>query len=534
MILRKPYAFLIKHFKLIHLIIFALTAYIVYVSGSLLTFYNEYIANNYAVESVLDSTRYFNLFIFLAFIILIAIYVTILFLFNSKKRRTLYTVIATIYYIVLLILFFSNYGILTEMRFAGVESATVRITADIVKIFYYPQLVFLVYAFITGIGFDIKTFTFNNFENQFLIDEEDDEEISIDVNLPDYVVKRNVNKSIREGKYYVLENSLIFKVLGCGVLIYLLISFIINIEVYNKTRSFKETFNYNNFALNFKESYVSNLGYDGEIITEDKYYLAVVVNIKNISTKLSSFETSNISLEIGNKIIKPINDMSGRFYDMGKPYYENMIVPQESEDYVLTFALDKKDLKSSYKIRLNNGFVFEDSKIFAKYVYLNANPEVDNNIKEHKKKSLTEVVKFNKSNLLDTTLVVNDYKIDKNYDYSYKFSSGDKKYTLYNSINIDPSKDSHKTLLILDGKLKVDKDSLVFVNGNVDSFYQNMVTVRYEKNGEVRESVVENVTPNDLKGKIVLKVDTDVTKSPIVELLINSRNDLYTIIFKND
>ena len=45
MILRKPYAFLIRHFKLIHLILTVLLAYILYKTNKLLSFFNQYLSS---------------------------------------------------------------------------------------------------------------------------------------------------------------------------------------------------------------------------------------------------------------------------------------------------------------------------------------------------------------------------------------------------------------------------------------------------------------------------------------------------------
>lgn len=42
MILRKPYAFFIKHFKLIHIILAVLACYSIYRTKLLLDFFNEY------------------------------------------------------------------------------------------------------------------------------------------------------------------------------------------------------------------------------------------------------------------------------------------------------------------------------------------------------------------------------------------------------------------------------------------------------------------------------------------------------------
>ena len=73
MILRKPYAFFIKHFKLIHIILTILIAYLIYRTGLLLSFFNEYISTG---KSVIDQDltgNLFNLYMFIVpFLIILA------------------------------------------------------------------------------------------------------------------------------------------------------------------------------------------------------------------------------------------------------------------------------------------------------------------------------------------------------------------------------------------------------------------------------------------------------------------------------
>ena len=63
MILRRPYAFLIKHFRLIHLILFILFAYITLKANNILSFFKEYINVNGNIEVI--ASNYINSLIFL-------------------------------------------------------------------------------------------------------------------------------------------------------------------------------------------------------------------------------------------------------------------------------------------------------------------------------------------------------------------------------------------------------------------------------------------------------------------------------------
>ena len=78
MILRRPYAFLIKHFRFIHLILFSLMVYITVMANNILKFFTEYITNNGNIEVI--AANYINSFIIIS-ILLIIILVFIVMLF---------------------------------------------------------------------------------------------------------------------------------------------------------------------------------------------------------------------------------------------------------------------------------------------------------------------------------------------------------------------------------------------------------------------------------------------------------------------
>ena len=47
MIIKKPYAFIIKHFRLIHLLLLIPMFYLVTQTKEIITFFSEYVANDY-------------------------------------------------------------------------------------------------------------------------------------------------------------------------------------------------------------------------------------------------------------------------------------------------------------------------------------------------------------------------------------------------------------------------------------------------------------------------------------------------------
>ena len=85
MILRKPYAFLIKKFKIIHLILSLLMIYVAYKINSILNFIYDYI-NNIANVNIASSYINFILFLAVVFIIIISLILYILMRYKKKPK----------------------------------------------------------------------------------------------------------------------------------------------------------------------------------------------------------------------------------------------------------------------------------------------------------------------------------------------------------------------------------------------------------------------------------------------------------------
>ena len=60
MILKKPYKFLIKHFRMIHLILAIMSGYLLAKTNNILGFFNEYLNNNETLIGTGTVSEYFN------------------------------------------------------------------------------------------------------------------------------------------------------------------------------------------------------------------------------------------------------------------------------------------------------------------------------------------------------------------------------------------------------------------------------------------------------------------------------------------
>jgi len=178
MILRKPYAFLIKNFKKIHIIIFLLWFFIYLKVNNMLSFIKEYLqfgTYNASIESFSSKTG----FLFYLAIILIIISSILLLLLLKKKEKPwkIYLLYIGEYLflltgVILVSRYFSTYSLETTL-------SGVLIYRDILNISKYLQFVILVLLIIRIFGLDIKKFNFTSDEEYLELSSEDKEEFEL-------------------------------------------------------------------------------------------------------------------------------------------------------------------------------------------------------------------------------------------------------------------------------------------------------------------------------------------------------------------
>ena len=255
MILRRPYAFLIKHFRLIHLILFILFAYITLKANNILSFFKEYINVNGNIEVI--ASNYINSLIFISIILIIALSVTIYFLMRYKnKPRTLYiiSILISILSVIAFIYLYSNIKVLETTAMSG---KAIRILRDISGFNFWGLLIISIPILIRGLGFDIKKFNFTKDIADLKLEEKDREEVEVNVDLSANNIQRTGRKIGRELKYYYIENKLFINIILGIVAIILIIMFPFNKFVINRNLNEKETLNTSYFNLQVQDSYIS-------------------------------------------------------------------------------------------------------------------------------------------------------------------------------------------------------------------------------------------------------------------------------------
>ena len=533
MILKKPYGFLIKHFKLVHIVITLLLIFVTYKCFSIYSFLNDYINNKYTVSATGGfGSTYVPFILFIVVLFIIVIYLLIASLFKNKKKPSKYYEFSSLYFIILFILLFVVRTILVGMEDTLIEAKLARIYRDISLMTLLPIFPVILISFVRALGFNVKKFDFEKELKEIKLEEEDSEEVEITFNYEGYKIIRILRRFIREFKYYFKENKYIVITI-CSIVIlifgYLIVS---NISKdYDNYYKEDNLFYYNGLNIKVIDSIVTNLDYKGDII-DNSYYIVLQTYIENTSNIKVDFKYDNFKLILNDNYLYPENNIGNYFVDYGVPLYGSSISKSSNGIYTLIYKIDKKDIKSSYKLSLYKGTVSTKEGPLDTFNYIKINPVLVDSRSIVGNYEVGDKVDLSDSNMLNTSIKVNSVDINTKYEYDYQvcLSTEDcRQFKDYIS-----SSNSNKTLLIMKTDYKLDKSSpYKNTSSSFSTFLSNFGRIRYlNSNNEYEYSELVNVTPTKLKNTFVFEVNNNFTSSEEVYLSITVRNKEYLVCLK--
>ena len=349
MIIRKPYAFLIKNFKKIHIVMLILSLFVAYKLIDTNNFVNNFMRLGIYDLYADPVTRHITTLMMISIIVLIAGCAALIFLLLHKNKPWKAYLIPLIVYISLFFIltiiksFFKTYTM-------DVETTDLRFSRDVLMMFVVGQLPAIAIFVIRTFGLDIGKFNFNMDEEFLELSEEDREEIEVSIDVDVNTFKRLYRKTLRNLEYFYKEHTLITRVI-VGLIV---VIFIFNIYtfVFIKNRVYKEgsNYNYNGFTVNVNNSYFTDKSYNGEVISDTSNFVILDMSIKNNSDEARNFNISNFHLKAGTKdFVTTETTYSKEFSDLGNTYSNvKKIGKQSSLNYIVVYKVDRDIDKSRF------------------------------------------------------------------------------------------------------------------------------------------------------------------------------------------
>lgn len=538
MILRKPYAFLIKHFRLIHTVLSICMIYLLYKSYTIYKFLNDFVSSGSLTIDYNTTDKLFNLYMFLIpWIVIVIIVILLVVMFRKNKPKGFYFINIIIYASTIGIYNYL-YNTISYMQVNIIASKDAKLAMDIAFIVTIAQLIGTIISIIRSLGLDLKKFDFGKDLLELDIADEDNEEFEVSVNIDADSIKRKFKKKLRYAKYTYVENrtiinSAIFIIIATiGFIVYL------NMSVYNVHYDEGQMFSTTDYALSINKSYITTKDSKGNnIVDKDKALLVLDINVKNYGNT-DKINLAKSEVKLNDEIYYPTTKYSNSLMDLGESYI-NQNLDLNLERYILTYEIPMEQVNKKIYFRYLNGFNAKSSSLKPTYIRVKLSPiNLDSKVTSTNI-SLNEIVIMNDKTLGNTSVTINNLEVKKEFinDYNFCLTRND----CYKSIEyIKPTLNTNydKALLKIEGTITLDEKKNTTSLKNLYSIINYFGELEYIKDGIINKiSSFIKVLPKRYQQDNVyyLEINEDVLDADAAYFTIKIRNYEYKFtIFAKD
>lgn len=524
MILKKPYAFLIRYFKLIHFLILIFIIMLSINYNKIISFFIDYNSTTISLEGqnireIISSSLY------LYIIIIIIINILMFLLMKSKNKPNKIYLFSIIYYIVLFIAIVYSKSVILSLLENGVTQQNLRAYQDIFRLVFVPNFYFLIIFIIRAIGFDIKKFNFAKDLQELKIGKEDSEEFEFVLGNDLYKYKRQGRRKIRELKYYFLENKLYIIIISVIAIVLLLVMIIPKINKSEKMYNENEVIPTANFSYKINNTYITKYDYTGKIINPSKKYLIVDMEIKsNNKEKILPPEYLYIVLK-DKTSINFKTTLKESFSDIGQ-LYQNSKIDTKYNNYIFIFELSNEIKDDNYILKIFNSQEYNNSDTSNySFVKCKLNPyslDQEINLEEQTLKKSINLGKIIYNNL---NMIVNSLEIKEYYEYEYEKCINDicSKYT---DIAF-PNKPSNQKLLILKYKF-IEENNKNISLVNKKNILSKIFQISYKIGNEIKIEQLNSRIITNVNDTLFIDIPNYALKYDEVKLVLKTREKSYS------
>ena len=513
MIIRKPYAFLIRHFRKIHILLLALCAFIYYKNMQLSSFIGEFMdLQTYDAFAEPISKYASNIALLFMLLIIIGSLTLVILLKHKEKPWKLY-LLPIIEYLALFIIFIAARNFFSQYN-GIMDNASIRAIRDflsITSIFQYPiMLIFLIRIF----GVDLNKFNFQMDKEYLEMSQEDREELEINIDFDKDSIKRGTRKVIRYINYFYQEHKLMVNLATTILLILFLYSTYTFIFVINKSYTEGQNLDANGYTITLNNSYYTDKDYAGNIISEGSAFVILDLTIKN-NQQMREIDLNKFHIMNGvSDYVTTDKTYGTEFQDYGKTYEGKELKSGEQFNLIMVFRVDKEQSPKRFVLyyqEFNN-----ESTPHLRKIKLKLNNVSE--IKENKTLNLGEQLKFT-LNKEEESVTFDEYQILDSTEYTYRTilsSTGSTHYDTYTA------PEGYKIL-------KISFGSNNFEGKDMIDFSTKYGTINYIDNKN-KKSVVKFKNPfgRVYYGKyLYTRVPAEMEEAKSIEIHYTIRNQKY-------
>ena len=510
MIIRKPYAFLIRNFKKIHIFLLILSLFVVYKLFDVSSFVSEFMRFGTYDLYADPVTNHINLWLQISVFLLFIGSLSILILLRYKNKQWKMYLIPVIEYLILFFVlnmikgFFNGYT-------NEVETTDLRLARDLLIMFSIAQIPAVITFIIRVFGLDKKKFNFNTDQEFLELSDKDREEVEINIDIDKDSIKRTYRKFKRNIGYFYAEHKIICTSLAVIFILFLVIGSYKYFFVTNKSYKEGELYSANGYTMQIKDAYYTDKDYKGEVISSKSNFLIVRVDVKN-NSEPRVIEIENFHLRNGvSNFNSTRKTYEKEFIDFGETYSRVKEVKRdEKTSFIIIYKVDKNLNKDRFVMFYQEkGGVLRKIKINVKDV---------SKLEEKKELHLADDLKLGTLSNPDT-VSFDAFEILDSTEYTTRQCTDGNCTTVSNKLNTDGN---YRILQLEFGSKTYDSSKML-------TFLARHGKIIYEDSDkEIKEVPIENVLNKKNYGKVLyLKVPKAIKSDTKLIINLKIRNKEY-------
>ncbi|MBQ6477656.1 MAG: hypothetical protein IJI43_04415 [Bacilli bacterium] len=345
MIIRRPYAFFIKNFRKIHVLLILMSIVILFKQTQVSNFTKEFIRLQTYDPNNFPITKYIPAYILLLTILVLIGSIIIAIVLQRKNKPWRLYLIPIVTYITVLIIDFVVRAYF--IGYNGQETSTeVSLYRDVLIFSTITQYISIGIFILRVSGLDLRKFNFKLDEEYLELDEEDQEEIEININIDKHSFSRTFNRLIRNLGYIYQEHKKIcialFTIIGIIILRQAFVFIFINNKVYKQN----DEYQVNGYTFIVKNAYYTDKNSIGEKISNTNSFVVIELSIKNnVDSRILNADNFHLLNGIAN-YSQTSSTYGEEFEDLGKVYDRREINTNKTIDVLLIYRVSN-DLKKN-------------------------------------------------------------------------------------------------------------------------------------------------------------------------------------------
>lgn len=341
MIIKKPYVFLIKNFKKIHILLLVFSIYLYYITMNVNSFVKEFMELGTYNPYIEPISKYCSVLTYIVLIIALFLTAAIAFLLKGKGKPWKLYLVPVANYILLLVLFIASNNFFNSYSLSYSTSA-IRAIRDGLIIAMLPQFFNFILFIIRSIGIDLKKFNFKMDKEYLELTENDKEEIEISVSIDKYSIKRTIKKLFRNLKYFYNEHKKVITLLAAVLLVIIGYNTYKLIFVTHKSYTVGDTIEGNGYTITINDAYFTDKNYNGQIIDKKNNFVIIDISIINNMPK-RKVNFNNFHIMNGTYNYTPTaKKYEESFMDLGTTYDEKTLGKGERFNTLLIYKVSKE------------------------------------------------------------------------------------------------------------------------------------------------------------------------------------------------